>query len=105
MYGYVGYNEIKMDPTDIEKTAFRTPFGNFMYTVMPFRFKNACATYQRTMMAIFDDLFHKTMMAIFHDLKCVVPRAIKSQAYADLLAIFPSGTFEPSVEQLPGDDL
>ena len=36
MDGFSGYNQIKMAPKDVEKTAFRTPMGNFYYTVMPF---------------------------------------------------------------------
>uniref|UniRef100_A0A2N9HZY5 Uncharacterized protein n=1 Tax=Fagus sylvatica TaxID=28930 RepID=A0A2N9HZY5_FAGSY len=43
---------------DAEKTAFRTPIGNFYYTVMPFGLKNAGATYQRTMTAMFHDMMH-----------------------------------------------
>uniref|UniRef100_A0A2N9G4R5 RNA-directed DNA polymerase n=1 Tax=Fagus sylvatica TaxID=28930 RepID=A0A2N9G4R5_FAGSY len=49
MDGFSGYNQIFMSPKDAEKTAFRTPIGNFYYTVMPFGLKNAGATYQRTM--------------------------------------------------------
>jgi len=45
-------------PRDVEKTAFRTPIGNFYYTVMLFRLKNASATYQRTMTTIFHDMMH-----------------------------------------------
>ena len=59
--GFSGYNQIKMAPKDAEKTAFRTPIGNFYYTVMPFRLKNAGATYQRTMTAIFDDMMHQEL--------------------------------------------
>uniref|UniRef100_A0A2N9ENF4 Integrase catalytic domain-containing protein n=1 Tax=Fagus sylvatica TaxID=28930 RepID=A0A2N9ENF4_FAGSY len=44
---------------DAEKTAFRTPIGNFYYTVMPFGLKNAGATYQRTMTAMFHDMMHR----------------------------------------------
>uniref|UniRef100_A0A2N9H5W3 RNA-directed DNA polymerase n=1 Tax=Fagus sylvatica TaxID=28930 RepID=A0A2N9H5W3_FAGSY len=44
---------------DAEKTAFRTPIGNFYYTVMPFGLKNARATYQRTMTAMFHDMMHR----------------------------------------------
>ena len=40
-----------------------------------------------------------------YDLKCMVPRAIKSQAYADLLAIFPFGTFKLPIKELLSDDL
>ncbi|KAG9442623.1 hypothetical protein H6P81_018477 [Aristolochia fimbriata] len=36
-----GYNQIRMDPKDEEKTAFRTPKGIFCYKVMPFGLKNA----------------------------------------------------------------
>lgn len=53
MDGYSGYKQIKMNPVHAEKkTAFRTPKGNFYYTVMPFALKNAGATYQRAMTAI-----------------------------------------------------
>uniref|UniRef100_A0A2N9INS0 RNA-directed DNA polymerase n=1 Tax=Fagus sylvatica TaxID=28930 RepID=A0A2N9INS0_FAGSY len=56
--GFSGYNQIFMTPRDAEKTAFRTPIGNFYYTVMPFGLKNAGATYQRTMTAMFHDMMH-----------------------------------------------
>ena len=58
MDGFSGYNQIRMAPEDAEKTAFRTPFGNFYYVVMPFGLKNAGATYQRAMTAIFHDMIH-----------------------------------------------
>ena len=45
MDGYSGYNQIRMATKDEEKTTFRTPIGNFYYTVMPFGLKNARATY------------------------------------------------------------
>ena len=35
MDGFSGYNQIKIAPKDAEKTAFRTPIGNFYYTVCP----------------------------------------------------------------------
>uniref|UniRef100_A0A2N9F490 Integrase catalytic domain-containing protein n=1 Tax=Fagus sylvatica TaxID=28930 RepID=A0A2N9F490_FAGSY len=43
---------------DAEKTTFCMPIGNFYYTVMPFDLKNAGATYQRTMTAMFHDMMH-----------------------------------------------
>uniref|UniRef100_A0A2N9GBJ4 Integrase catalytic domain-containing protein n=1 Tax=Fagus sylvatica TaxID=28930 RepID=A0A2N9GBJ4_FAGSY len=58
MDGFSGYNQIFMSPRDTEKTAFRTPIGNFYYTVMPFGLKNARVTYQRTMTAMFHDMMH-----------------------------------------------
>ena len=59
MDGFSGYNQIRMSLKDVAKTAFRTPIGNFYYTVMPFGLKNAGATYERAMTAIFHDMMHK----------------------------------------------
>ena len=61
MDGFSGYNQIKIAPKDAEKTAFRTPMGNFYYTVMPFRLKNTGATYQQAMTAIFHDMMHQEL--------------------------------------------
>ena len=61
MDGFSGYNHIKMAPKDVEKNAFRTSMGNFYYTMMPFGLKNAGATYQRAMMAIFHDMMHQEL--------------------------------------------
>ena len=47
-----------MVPRDVEKTAFRTPIGNFYYTVMPIGLKNTSITYQRTMTTIFHNMTH-----------------------------------------------
>lgn len=45
MDGLSGYNKRKMDPDDERYTSFRTPFGTYCYTVMPFGLKYAGATY------------------------------------------------------------
>ena len=42
---YSGYNQIRMKVEDEEKTTFITPHGVFCYKTMPFRLKNAGATY------------------------------------------------------------
>ena len=46
MDAFLGYNQIKMDEEDQEKTSFITSQGLFCYKVMPFGLKNAGATYQ-----------------------------------------------------------
>ena len=61
MDGFNGYNQIRMAPRDTEKTAFRTPMGNFYYTVMPFGLKNMGATCQRVMTTIFHDMMHQEL--------------------------------------------
>ena len=47
MDAFSGYNQIRMDKADQEKTSFVTNQGLFCYKVMPFGLKNARATYQR----------------------------------------------------------
>ena len=44
---FFGYNQIRMDETDQEKTSFVTSQGLFCYKVIPFGLKNVGATYQR----------------------------------------------------------
>ena len=68
MDGSLGYNQIRMNPKDEELTAFRTPEGIYCYKVMPFRLKNADATYQRAMQKIFDNVLHKYMECYVDDL-------------------------------------
>ena len=54
MDAFLGYNQIKMDEADQEKTSFITSQGLFYYKVMPFGLKNARATYQR----LVNHMFH-----------------------------------------------
>ena len=44
---FSGYNQIRMDEADQEKTSFVTSQGLFCYEVMPFGLKNVGATYQQ----------------------------------------------------------
>ena len=46
MDAFFGYNQIRMDEADQEKTSFVTSQGLFCYKVMPFGLKNIGATYQ-----------------------------------------------------------
>ena len=53
MDAFFGYNQIKMDEEDQEKTLFVTNQGLFCYKVMSFGLKNKGATYQRLMNKMF----------------------------------------------------
>src|SRR3954462_13346202 len=68
MDGFSGYNQIKMAPGDMEKTAFITPWGTFCYRVMPFGLKNAGVTYQRVMTTLFHDMMHKEVEVYVDDM-------------------------------------
>ncbi|KAL6134797.1 hypothetical protein ACLB2K_067025 [Fragaria x ananassa] len=52
---YSSYNQIKMHPTNQTHTTFVTDNGLYCYEVMPFDLKNAGATYQRLVNAMFED--------------------------------------------------
>ena len=81
MDGFSEYNQIFMSLKDAEKTAFRTPIGNFYYTVMLFGFKNTGATYQRTMTAMFHDMMHREIEDYVDDI------VVKSKKREDHLAV------------------
>ena len=68
MVGFSGYNQIKMAPEDMEKMTFITLWGMFCYKVMSFGLKNAGATYQRAMVALFHDMMHKEIEVYVDDM-------------------------------------
>ena len=50
------YNQVRMDPTNVYKTAFKTHAGHFEYLVMPFDLTNAPATFQGLMNSVFEEV-------------------------------------------------
>ncbi|RVW66268.1 Retrovirus-related Pol polyprotein from transposon 17.6 [Vitis vinifera] len=65
---FSGCHQISMSPADEEKTVFITPHGLYCYKVMPFRLKNAGATYQRLMTKIFKPLIGRTVEVYIDDI-------------------------------------
>nr|GFC22630.1 reverse transcriptase domain-containing protein [Tanacetum cinerariifolium] len=65
--GFSGYFQIPIDPRDQEKTTFTCPYGTFAYRRMPFGLCNAPGTFQRCMLAIFQDMVEKTMEVFMDD--------------------------------------
>ncbi|KAD6119185.1 hypothetical protein E3N88_10456 [Mikania micrantha] len=57
---------IPIAPEDQEKTTFTCTYGTFAYRRMPFRLCNTPATFQRCMVAIFQDII-ETSMEVFMD--------------------------------------
>ena len=53
MNAFSRYNQIKMVEEDQKKTVFITSQGLYYYKVMPFKLKNAGATYQRLVNKMF----------------------------------------------------
>ena len=81
MDGFFGYNKILMAPEDMEKTSFIIEWGTYCYRVIPFRLKNAGATYQRAAATLFHDMMHRDVEVYVDDM------IVKSQGRADHLAI------------------
>lgn len=67
MDGYSGYNQVSIAPEDRHKTAFTTPWGTFIFLVMPFGLCNAPSAFQRAMTYAFSDLLHKSMTVFIDD--------------------------------------
>jgi len=64
--GFSGYNQVTVKEEDRLKTAFTTPWGTYMYLMMPFGLLNAGSTFQRAMDFAFRDLIRK-IMEIYQD--------------------------------------
>ncbi|CAI7824103.1 unnamed protein product, partial [Closterium sp. NIES-53] len=57
-----GYDQIRVEPSDCAKTAFRTRYGSFEYTVMPFGLTNAPATFHMIMNEAFMPLLDSVII-------------------------------------------
>ena len=65
---FSGYNQIKLNEANQEKTSFVTSQGLFYYKVMPFGFKNEGATYQRLMNRMFTHQIGKNVQVYMDDM-------------------------------------
>jgi len=61
MDAYFGYNQIRMHPSDEDKTTFTTSRGIYCYKVMFFGLRKAGATFQQMVNKVFKDLVRDTM--------------------------------------------
>ena len=63
-----GYNQVRIHPDDIEKTAFRTRYGHYQYKVMPFGLTNAPATFQAMVQDILRPLLDISVIVYIDDI-------------------------------------
>ena len=83
---FQGYHQIALATEDQEKIAFISPYANYHYTVIPFRLKNARATYQWMMMRMFREKIGRTVEVYIDDM--VVKSKWEMQHIDDLKGVF-----------------
>lgn len=95
MDGYSGYNQVALAEEDQLHTAFYTPHGLYYYTKMPFGLRNAGATYQRMVDAIFRPWIGSTLEIYVDDM--LVKSRLPKDHHQDVRDIFEQHTTSPSL--------
>ena len=86
MDAFSGYNQIKMNKDDQERTSFVTSQGLFCYKVILFRLKNTGAMYQRLMNKMFTHQIGRNVQVYVDDM--LVKSLRKNDHLVDLQEMF-----------------
>ena len=64
----ISYHQLRVRDTDIPKTAFRTRYGHFEFTVMPFELMNSPAAFMDLMHKVFQPYLDQFIVVIVDDI-------------------------------------
>ena len=62
------YHQLRVREADIPKTTFRTPFGHFDFTMMPFGLTNVPAAFMDLMHRVFQPYLDQFIMVFVDDI-------------------------------------
>ena len=64
----LGYHQLKIKPSDVPKTAFRTRYRHYEFLVMPFGLTNVPIAFMDLMNRVFSDYLDKFIMVVIDDI-------------------------------------